>query len=69
MPDPTPPPAPEPCPNEKEVATTINRESEVDEAALESFPASDPPGVLGQRVGPADLPSPEPDEPADEEEA
>lgn len=47
---------------QQEVEETINAKSETDEAALESFPASDPPGPLGQRVGPADVPEPEADD-------
>ena len=64
----TPRPGVPPAQTEKEVEETINPESEVDEASFESFPASDPPGVLGQRVGPAEVAKQAPEDDAPDEE-
>jgi len=50
------------APPETPVEETIDTDSEVDEALLETFPASDAPGYTGGAVTPSDY------EPDDEEE-
>ncbi len=44
-------------PDDENVERTIDPESEVEQASLESFPASDAPAFTGMSIGPDELPA------------